>query len=457
MEPGPPATTRDLRLVRWFAIAGAGAIGLFSVAMAGALSAFLDARMLARDAEVSRDFVQSVAATQRIALALGDPAAAGRAEFLEFVAHVAALPGVLRTNVYSADRTLLWSTRSELIGRRFERNDELDAALDGRVVVHRADPPGDGRGKDEHVGFTDRGAAWAESYLPVVDGGGRVVAVVELYRNQSALFAAIRDGQRLVWGGSLAGGLFLFATLIWFVRRADRALREQRDRLVEAEALAIVGELSASVAHSIRNPLGSIRSTAELQRELGADAAAMADIMRGVDRIDRLIATLLGYAGDPAEHSDRADLDAVVAAVQARYAAEFGAQGKPFRVDVQAPLGEVGADPVLMEQVLDSLLANAKEATAPGEAVELTARSGNGRTCIEVRDHGRGLAGSAAGQLFKPFYTTKARGLGMGLALVRRVVRRLGGHVTLEPAAGRGAVARVELPVRAARPSKDMP
>jgi len=262
------------------------------------------------------------------------------------------------------------------------------------------------------------------------------------------LFAAIRDGRRLVWAGSVAGGLFLFATLIWFVRRAERALREQQGRLVEAEALAIVGEVSAAVAHSIRNPLGSIRSTAELQLELGADRAAMGEIMRGVDRVDVLVSTLLNYAADPTEHAASADLDTVIAAAQLRFETEFGTQGKPFAVTVKGPLGCVAADPVLMAQVLDSLLANAGEATVAGEAIQLVARREGTRTIVEVRDAGRGVGEAGTDQVFKPFYTTKPRGLGMGLALVKRVVRRLDGRITLEPAAGRGTVARLELPVR---------
>lgn len=453
----PEADTRrtrrsDLRLMRWFALSGAAAIGLFSVAMALMLGAFIEARMLTRDAQVSRDFVQSIAATQRLAQSLADPSTPGRAEFLEFVAHVAAIPGVLRTNVYSADRTVLWSSRAELIGQRFADNDELDEALAGQVVVHRAAAPGTAPDKPEHVGFTLRGDGYVENYLPVYDeeagGARRLVAVVELYRNQAVLFDAIRDGRRLVWVGSVAGGLFLFATLIWFVRRAERALREQQGRLVEAEALAIVGELSAAVAHSIRNPLGSIRSTAELQLELGADRAAMGEIMRGVDRVDVLVSTLLSYAADPTEHVASADLDAVIAAAQSRFEPEFADQGKPFVVTVRGPLGRVAADPVLMAQVLDSLLANAGEATAAGEAVELVARREGALAIVEVRDAGRGVGEAAGGQVFKPFYTTKPRGLGMGLALVKRVVQRLDGRITLEPAPGRGTVARLELPVR---------
>lgn len=443
------APQQDFALMRWFALSGAAAIGAFSLAMALVLGEFLAARLLGRDAEVSGEFVQSIIITQGVAQAFKAQGGTDSPAFAEFFVHLAAMPGVVRANVYLPDRSLLWSSDPALIGKRFADNDELDEALAGRVVVHRAQAPADAPQKAEHAFLRENADEYVENYLPVYDaGGGAPIGVIELYRRPTALFEAIRSGQRLVWASAAAGGLFLFAALIGFVRLADRALREQRARLVDAEALAIVGELSAAVAHSIRNPLGSIRSTAELQRELGADPAAMDDVVRGVDRIDRLVSTLLSYAADPADqHPSSADLGEVLARAGARFQAELAAQGKTFDVVAAPDLGTVAADPVLITQVLNSLLANAAEATAPGDTVSLHARRTGDRVHIEVSDSGHGIANASAERLFKPFYTTKPRGLGMGLALVRRVVTRLGGQVALVPRAGPGVTVRIELPV----------
>jgi signal transduction histidine kinase len=457
-SPTPAAPPqRDFALMRWFALSGAAAIGAFSLAMALVLGEFLASRLLGRDAEVSREFVQSIVITQGVAQALSAPGGTDSPAFAEFFAHLAAMPGVQRANIYLPDRTLLWSSDSSLIGQRFADNDELDEALAGRVVVHRAQAPAETPEKAEHASLGGRSDEYVENYLPVYgEAGGSPIGVIELYRRPTALFEAIRSGQRLVWASAAAGGLFLFGALIGFVRLADRALREQRARLVDAEALAIVGELSAAVAHSIRNPLGSIRSTAELQRELGGDAAAMDDIVRSVDRIDRLVSTLLSYAADPAEHPTSADLGEVLARAGARFQAELSAQGKRFEIAAGADLGTVAADPVLIAQVLNSLLANAAEATAPGDTVGLHARRVGERVQIEVSDSGHGIGPASAERLFKPFYTTKPRGLGMGLALVRRVVTRLGGHVALVPRAGPGVTVRIELPARPGpRPSSE--
>lgn len=439
-------------LMRLFAVAGALAIGAVSVVLALLLSHFIESRMLERDAVVSRDFVQSIAKIQGVALSLraGRPRSAGDdPQFSEFIAHLAAMPDVLRVNVYGADRRVLWSSRPEMIGRQFDHNDELEEALQGQTVVHAADGP-DQPDKAEHMLLGARPSEYVENYVPVLDESGRqVVAVVELYRRPDALFEAIRSGQKLMAWGAAGGGVFLFACLMGFVRHAERRLREQQRRIVEADALAIVGEISAAVAHSIRNPLGSIRSSAELARELAGDAdGTQAEIMRNVDRIEELVRSMLAYAADRPEHSVHTELDAMVAEVAGRCAPEMGRQGKRLELDLQRGLGRVDADPVLLAQILQSLLTNAAEATGEGGRIRLTARRDGGLAVLEVIDNGVGIEPERIGQVFKPFYTTKPRGLGMGLALAHRVAERLGGTVAIESRPRQGTTVRLRLPAQ---------
>jgi signal transduction histidine kinase len=447
MRSDPPPR---IGLMPVFALTGALAIGLFSAGMAWLLTGLFESRLLERDAAISRDFVQSIVNTQKVAPAFGPPGAGQAAPgFGEFFAHVAAMPDVLRANVYSAERRVLWSSRPEIIGQVFGANDELDEALAGRVVVNPEHGDNPQTEKAEHV-LMDGGAEYVENYLPVRDETGqRVIGVIELYRKPVALFDAIHSGQRLVWLGAVVGGLFLFACLAWFVMRVQRALRDQQSRLVEAEALAMVGEISASVAHSIRNPLGSIRSTAELQRELGHDAPASAadDVIRHVDRIEHLVRTLLSYAREPAERGARAELRPVLADSAARFATEFAAQGKGFSTELAEGLGAVAVDPVLLAQVLASVLSNAAEATKAGDTVRLAARREGPRVVIVVEDSGSGIAAAQLGEVTRPFFTTKPRGLGLGLALVRRVAERQGGRLHVASPGAQGGT-RVTLELR---------
>jgi signal transduction histidine kinase len=437
-------------LTRWFALAGTLAIGVFSLAMGWLLNSFLETRMLERDAALSRDFVQSIANIQQVVGFFRSPQPQPQASVAEFFVHVAALPDVLRANIYAPNRRVLWSSRPELIGKTFPANDELDEALKGRVVVNREDEEHDAD-KAEHQGLAASANVYVENYLPVYDDQSHdLIGVIELYRQPAALFAAIRSGQQRVWLGSACGGVFLFIVLVWFVRRTERALHEQQRRLVDAETLAIVGELSAAVAHSIRNPLVSIRTSAELQRELTGDETGVhTEMMRNVDRIEHLVRTLLTYASDPSDRQASADLGAVLRDAVLRFAPDLRAHGKTFDVDIETELGAVSADPVVLAQVFNSLLANAVEATREGDSVRLSARRDRGAARIEVADSGTGIAPGQLQDIFKPFFTTKPRGLGLGLALARRIVLRLGGEISIDSQAGQGTSVRLSLPLTA--------
>jgi signal transduction histidine kinase len=447
--PAQEATpaTGGFRLMRLFAVAGAVAIALFSLAMALVLSRFIEQRMLERDAALSRDFVQSIFTTQQVGGVFRGHDDVGSNEFNEFVTHLAAMPDVLRANVYTPQRRVLWSSRRELIGQLFEHNDELDEALEGRVVVHVVDKP-ETETKPEHLLLGNDSQRYVENYVPVRDEKtGEVRGVIELYRGPFALFDAIASGKRLVWVASTAGGAFLFGCLVWFVRRAERALNDQQSRLIEADALAMVGEISAAVAHSIRNPLGSIRTTAELQRELHGDADhAYGDIMRNVDRVELLVRTLLTYARDPAERLGSADIRAVLSEAVARFGPDLEAQGKHLALEMTAN-GTVPADPVLLAQIFNSVLANAAEATKAGGSVTVRGWQEGDAVYVDVSDDGAGIEAKRLNDIFKPFYTTKPKGLGMGLSLVRRIVDRLGGRVAVRSAPGEGTTLSIRLPL----------
>ncbi len=450
---GPPDANRRFALTRWFAVVGALAIGLFSLGMGWLLSNSLQTRMLQRDAAISRDFIQSIADIQKVGAFFRAPGGQPEPSVTEFFAHVAAMPDVLRANVYATDRRVLWSSRAELIGQTFAANDELDEALAGEVVVN-LDEDGKEAPKAEHQGLTRPTSDYVENYLPVFDEGGkRLMGVIEVYRQPVALFEAIASGRRLIMAGAAGGGLVLFLVLLSFVRRTERVMHEQQRQLLEADTLAAVGELSAAVAHSIRNPLVSIRTSAELQREISGDEAGVhAEIMRNVDRIEHLVRTLLTYAGDPAERQASAELGAVLADAARRFGPDLTAHGKTFELDIAPDLGAVAADPVVLAQVFNSLLANAVEATRTGDRVRLSARRDGALARVELHDDGSGIEAERLQDIFRPFYTTKPRGLGLGLPLARRIVQRLGGELRIDSRPGTGTTVHVQLPLAVPTP-----
>ena len=445
--PTPPDS--GYPLLRWFSLVSLAALGAASVLSALLISQFLEAQLLRHDAELSRDFVQSIVTTQGVVDDFGaDPGEDRRAAFAEFLAHVGAIPDVLRTNVYGMNRELLWSTDPALIGQRFAHNEELDRALAGELVIeHGTVADTAPLAKAEHVRL--RGSRFVENYLPIRDEAtARQVGVVELYRVPRGLNAILRESTLLVWIVTLAGGVLLYLSTLGIVRRANTLMREQHARIAETEAWAVIGEIAATTAHSIRNPLASIRSTAELQRELGAlSPEAAADTVRDVDRIERLVRTLLTYTRGQAEPTGSADAAAALRDAAEPFAAAARSRGQQFVLDLAAELPPVRGDALLLGQLLSSLLSNATEAAPTGGTVALHARLDAGTVCIEVDDDGPGIATAHRDAVFRPFFTTKARGLGMGLALARRVAERLGGSLELVACAPRGTRAVLRLPL----------
>lgn len=445
----PAASDTGYPLLRWFSLASLAALGTASVLSALLISSFLAAQLLRHDAELSRDFVQSIVTTQAV---VDDFRAAAsedrRAAFAEFLDHVGAMPDVLRTNVYGMDREVLWSTDPALIGQRFARNEELDRALAGELVIEHGTVAEDAPlAKAEHARL--RGSRFVENYLPIRDESrSEQIGVVELYRVPRGLNAILRESTLLVWVVTLAGGLLLYVSTLGIVRRASTLMRQQHARLAETEALAVIGEVAATTAHSIRNPLASIRSTAELQRELGAlSPEATADTVRDVERIERLVRTLLTYARGQAEPSGRADAATVLRDAAEPFAVGARARGQRLSLELDAGLPAVRGDAVLLGQVLSSLLSNAVEAAPDGGAIGLRARREPDCVCIEIDDDGPGIAPALQADVFRPFFTTKPRGLGMGLALARRVVERLGGSLELRPRLPHGTRALLRLPL----------
>lgn len=440
----------DFNLLRWFAVLSPVAIGLIALGNAWLISTFLNNHLFQREASISRDFVQNILVSDGSLGYLTNPLEPElRARFANSIQHLTNMQDVLRTNVYGADHTVLWSTDSALIGKQFASNHELDEALAGELVVHAGNIASE-HGKEEHVGLVGTARFFVESYIPVVDpASGRVVGAVELYKAPQALTNAIEEGRRQVVLAAVVSALLLYASLYGLVRRADHLIKEQRSRLMEAETMSVVGELTSAVAHNIRNPLSSIRSSAEMieafPQEDGSTHAA--DILREVDRISARITELLRLSGKGAQHVERVDLSALLGECVAEQEAAFASRGQSIHLEPASGQFGIVADRPLLMQVFISLLSNASEAMPEGgECCIRLADEAPGQCLVEVSDQGIGIDPATAAQIFRPFFTTKPKGLGLGLPLAQRIVERFGGKLVLSSQPGRGTTVRLVFP-----------
>ena len=434
-------------LSRWFALVGLLSIAFLSVTSALLLSRFLTERMLRQEAVLTMEFIHSLVLVERAAdyFRVGQP---GAPEVSSTFHHVANMPDVIRASAHSLERRVIWSSDPAIVGRAFRDNPELERALAGELVVHDETHDHEHAEKSEHASLDREIGYFVEIYFPVRDPAGMVVGAVEIYKRPRALYEAIQAGKQAVWIGAVLGGLFLYAALFGLTRRADNLIRHQQAQLVRNETLAAIGEMGSAVAHGIRNPLASIRSSAELSLELcPPDQAEPArDIIAEVDRMEHWVRELLSYAKPVSGEFQRVDLAELVGRVQADFEREAGRRNIALTVSLAPDLAPVQGDSLLLGQVLGSLLANALEALGKGGQVQILAERADRQARLTVLDDGPGLTSDQLARVFKPFYTTKPKGLGVGLPLAKRIVERFGGDIQIASRPGQGTRVDIHLP-----------
>ena len=448
-------TSSPFNLSQWFAIVGLLTITAVSSACAFLLSQFLTERLLRQEGVLTTEFVQSLVLTEKTLRSyfMHEPLQSDAAELQAALKHIAVMPDVLRANIYNNSRILIWSSEKNIIGRKFGPNPQLDAALGGEIIVHRdVEEDEDRPRKEEHVELTKVDGYFIEIYVPVRDApSGRIIGAVELYKNPKALAESLHIGQIYILVGAALSGLFLYLSLFWLSRRADAIIRAQRERLVETEILATVGEMGSAVAHGIRNPLAAIRSSAELSLEGGHEVAVESarDIIAEADRLEEWVRSLLSYTRPLSAAPEAVALQTLVAETIAHFERDLERREILGNFAVSNDLPLTKGDPLLLRQVLHSLLANAVEAIQKGGTIEIAGHTSLSLQRVEltIRDSGPGMTADQLARAFTPFYTTKPKGLGVGLALAKRIVERFGGRIAIDSAPGRGTSVCLSMPI----------
>jgi two-component system, NtrC family, sensor histidine kinase HydH len=447
-----PAKARPtFNLIRWFSILSFASIALVSIVSSSVLSKFISRELVKRDAMVTMEVIQSVCEAEHASAFFLNPSDPTNDPGLkEFFNHIGSLPDVLRANVYGRDKTMLWSTEKRLVGQRFGANEDLDEALEGKISLETGITGREQNPKQEHKFLDDRPVHFVETYIPLRNPDTKqVIGVVELYRIPRTVFETIASGQRLIWTFALLGGLFLYVTMFGIVYRGDRIIRTQQDRLVESETMSALGEMASAVAHGIRNPLASIRSSAELSLcEKGLTCCGCSnDIINEVDRLEGWLRDLLTYSQPEHGTLEQVSLPEVVRRSLEAFTRETSRRGIAVAVDVPAALPRVQADEALLGQVLNSVVANALDAMPQAGSLSVRAESDSWRRQIKltIADTGIGIPAERIEQVFTPFHTSKPKGMGVGLSLARRIIRRFGGDITIKSREGDGTTVIIQL------------
>jgi len=446
------SATPPLNLRKRFALTSLGVIAIIALGLGWLMSHMLTQRMLQREGEVSMDFIQNLLLTDRSGQYLANPDNAElRARFLASMAHIASMTEPVRANAYSTQGTVIWSTDSTLVGRHYSVNDELDEALRGELVVHSGRLGAEFPDKAEHVGLAALAPYYVESYIPIFEPQTRqVLGVMELYKIPVQLNEAIADALFQLWMACAASAVGLFVSLYWTVARADRVMRNQQAQLAEAQVLATAVELASAVAHNMRNPLASIRVSAEMLSHSHASASSYAehcaDITASVDRADRWITELVRVSQAPHLQSEVVLPSPVIRACLQEMEPEMNRRGIQWTLPGEEAPG-VQAHTAMLRQILVSILANAIDVMPQGGRIAVEWKVLDNTLQLQVIDSGPGLDSKIRNALFRPFFSTKSGGLGIGLALVKRMVEQWHGQIALVAAPVQGTCVVLTLPL----------
>lgn len=233
---------------------------------------------------------------------------------------------------------------------------------------------------------------------------------------------------------------------------SNRNLRLTQVSLRRSERLAALGQLTAGLAHELRNPLGTIKASAEMltkpstksRPEVMSEMASY--IGSEVDRINGLVASFLDFARPLQIRPAKADLASAIGDV-VRQQTEFASSHEiEIRAKLQNRTIEFDFDPDMLKVAISNLLQNAIQASAPGQTVEIRATPNAADVSILVADHGKGIQPQHLENIFNPFFTTRPDGVGLGLALVSKIIDEHQGRVNVFSEPGVGTTFEIVLP-----------
>jgi len=233
-------------------------------------------------------------------------------------------------------------------------------------------------------------------------------------------------------------------------------LRDQADQILEieeqlrrADRLTALGELSAGMAHEIRNPLGSIRGTAEILQEGFPPEDKRYEFARiliqEVDRLNRVVQDFLTFARPEPPRLEEFDPETVLGEVLQLVQQPARKQGVELELQIdRAP--KLCGHREQLKQVFLNLVLNALQAMPEGGRLTITAGCDGSAIVLRFRDTGPGIPFEVRERIFNPFFTTRREGTGLGLAITQRIVSSHGGRIEIEESTERGTVFKVTLP-----------
>ncbi len=234
------------------------------------------------------------------------------------------------------------------------------------------------------------------------------------------------------------------------LRTANAHLEESFRQLRRADRLSAVGQLAASLAHEIRNPLGSIEGAVDIVERSASEERRrefLGIIKKEARRLNGLLSNLLDFSRPRTPQIKPVQIERIVKSVVDLTSHSAQHQGIRLECEIEPTVALVECDPEQMTQALLNVTLNALQATPAGGAVSLSVHQQGDVVLIRVRDEGGGIAADDTERIFDPFYSTKEGGTGLGLPISYQIMTQHKGRITVERNAETGMTFTLALPV----------
>ncbi len=361
-----------------------------------------------------------------------------------------------RIKIVDRNRKIAYSTDYDLIGKYEQRPSPFEQAVTGQdltVITHEKTPKTLWQGK------------WmARTYYPLreVTGNywmlGNIYGVIEITQDVTDQYVAVQRSIVVIILVAVGLMAFMFVMLTLIVRRGESILLEKSDeqirlkeKLEQSEKLAAVGQMVATIAHEIRNPLGIIRSSAEMLAKKENPQPARIKKLSGViveeaTRLSAILTDFLDFARPRSPQMNNIRVSEVISRVRQNLEQEIHARNIEWSDDDGESSAVVLGDADLLYQAFLNLAMNAFDAMDGGGVLEIRVSQEKDRIRIDVTDDGHGIKEENVQKIFTPFFTTHEMGTGLGLSVVHNLIEAHGGEITVKSEEGHGTVFSVYLP-----------
>ena len=365
-------------------------------------------------------------------------------------------------NIYSLDRPVIaYSTEPALLGVEVEPSEGYLRALEGSnssSIMEVNDNPDSLKVKFFGMGKKLQTFIPFQDMDPLTGEKGYIGGVFEIIQDLTKEYNSIARLQFVIFGFSVLFMMLIFLTLLLLVQKAEKILEQRMKRQSELKAqlehkerLASLGEMIAGVSHEIRNPLGIIRSTAELLGNTSPEGPSkkLTDvIVEESSRLNNIVTEFLDFARPRKPNFEQCTLGDILLKNIVMFNPQFKKDNIKVSHNIAAGSFPIIADPNLLYRCFVNILSNAVQAMKDGGKITITVKKQNAMKGynVYIEDTGAGIPEEKLSKIFNPFFSTKDEGSGLGLSIVKSIVEGHGGSVHIASVEDRGTTVTVFLP-----------